>query len=75
MRLEAGAVRELHWRKEGEWAYMLKGGARVTSVDQDLRTYQDDIGEGEGWWLCHVRGFYLSIARGALSPHVYISMP
>ena len=26
-------------------------------------------------WLCHVRGFYLSIGRGALSPHVYISMP
>jgi hypothetical protein len=25
--------------------------------------------------LCHVRGFYLSIGRGALSPHVYISMP
>src|ERR1019366_374959 len=24
--------------------------------------------------LCHVRGFYLSIVRGALSPHVYISM-
>ena len=26
-------------------------------------------------WLCHVRGFYLSIGRGTLSPHVYISMP
>jgi hypothetical protein len=24
--------------------------------------------------LCHVRGFYLSIERGALNPHVYISM-
>ena len=23
--------------------------------------------------LCHVRGFYLSIGRGALSPHVYLS--
>jgi oxalate decarboxylase len=51
MRLEAGAVRELHWHKEGEWAYMLKGGARVTSVDQELRTYQDDVGEGEGWFF------------------------
>jgi oxalate decarboxylase len=51
MRLEAGAVRELHWHKEGEWAYILKGGARVTSVDQELRTYQDDVGEGEGWFF------------------------
>ena len=25
--------------------------------------------------LCHVRGFYLSIGRGARYPHVYISMP
>ena len=25
-------------------------------------------------WHCHVCGFYLSIGRGALSPHVYISM-
>jgi oxalate decarboxylase len=28
---------------------MLKGRARVTAVDQNLCTYQDDVGEGEGW--------------------------
>lgn len=49
MRLKAGAIRELHWHKENEWAIMLKGRARVTAVDQDLRTYQDEVGEGEGW--------------------------
>jgi oxalate decarboxylase len=51
MRLAAGAVREMHWHKEGEWAYMLKGGARITAVDQELRTFQDDVGEGEGWFF------------------------
>lgn len=51
MRLEAGAVREMHWHKENEWAYMLKGSARVTAVDQNLRTYQDDVSEGEGWYF------------------------
>lgn len=51
MRLTAGGVREMHWHKEGEWAYMLKGKARVTAVDQNLRTYQDDISEGEGWYF------------------------
>lgn len=51
MRLMAGAVREMHWHKEGEWAYMIKGRARVTAVDQNLHTYQDDIGEGEGWYF------------------------
>ena len=49
MRLMAGAVRELHWHKENEWAFMLKGRARITAVDQKLRTFQDDVGEGEGW--------------------------
>ncbi len=51
MRLTAGAVRELHWHKEGEWAYMLKGRARITAVDQNLCTFQDDVGEGEGWFF------------------------
>ena len=51
MRLKAGAVREMHWHKEGEWAYMLKGSARITVVDQELRTFQEDVGEGEGWFF------------------------
>ncbi|KAK5242076.1 hypothetical protein LTR40_005955 [Exophiala xenobiotica] len=25
MRLDEGAIRELHWHKEGEWAYVLEG--------------------------------------------------
>jgi oxalate decarboxylase len=29
MRLKPGAIRELHWHKEAEWAYMLAGSARV----------------------------------------------
>ncbi len=51
MRLKAGAVREMHWHEEGEWAYMLKGSARITLVDQNLRTFQADVGEGEGWFF------------------------
>ncbi|MGA9808421.1 MAG: cupin domain-containing protein [Candidatus Sulfotelmatobacter sp.] len=38
MRLKAGAIREMHWHKEAEWAFILKGRARVTSVDQNLCT-------------------------------------
>jgi oxalate decarboxylase len=30
---------------------MLKGRARITAVDQNLRTFQDDVGEGEGWFF------------------------
>ena len=37
MRLKAGGVRELHWHKAAEWAYMLNGRARITAVDEEGR--------------------------------------
>jgi oxalate decarboxylase len=49
MRLKAGAVRELHWHKPAEWAFMLKGRARITAVDEGGRAFQDDVGEGDLW--------------------------
>lgn len=49
MRLKAGGVRELHWHKAAEWAFMLKGRARITAIDQDGRAFQDDVGEGDLW--------------------------
>ncbi len=51
MRLEAGAIRELHWHKESEWAYMIKGRARITAVDQSYRTFADDVAEGDLWFF------------------------
>ncbi|MCJ2061107.1 oxalate decarboxylase family bicupin [Methylobacterium sp. J-048] len=51
MRLKAGVVREMHWHKEAEWSYMIKGKARITAVDQDGRTFADDVGEGDLWYF------------------------
>jgi len=51
MQLDPYAIREMHWHKEAEWAYMLKGRARITAVDQNLCTFQDDVGVGEGWYF------------------------
>lgn len=51
MRLDAGAVRELHWHKEAEWSYVLKGHVRVTSVDGSGNTFQDDLREGDLWYF------------------------
>ncbi|MCU1286710.1 MAG: oxalate decarboxylase [Acidobacteriales bacterium] len=51
MRLTAGGVRELHWHTAAEWAYMLKGRARITAIDQDSRAFQDDVGEGDLWYF------------------------
>ncbi len=51
MRLKAGAVREMHWHREAEWAYMLKGGARLYAIDQEGKPFQGDVGEGDLWYF------------------------
>jgi oxalate decarboxylase len=51
MRLNAGGVRELHWHKAGEWAYMLYGTARITAVDAQGRNFVDDVGVGDLWYF------------------------
>jgi oxalate decarboxylase len=51
MRLNAGGVRELHWHKAGEWAYMLYGTARITAIDAQGRYFVDDVGVGDLWYF------------------------
>jgi oxalate decarboxylase len=49
MRLKPGGIRELHWHKEAEWAFMLSGSARITAIDPQGRNFIDDVGEGDLW--------------------------
>jgi oxalate decarboxylase len=49
MRLKPGAIREMHWHKEAEWAYMLAGRARITAVDDAGRNFIADVAEGDLW--------------------------
>src|SRR5216684_5796862 len=49
MRLKPGGIRELHWHKEAEWAYMLAGRARITAVDAQGRNFIDDVGVSDLW--------------------------
>lgn len=51
MRLNAGGIRELHWHKAGEWAYMLYGTARITAIDAQGRNFVDDVGVGDLWYF------------------------
>src|SRR6202163_3824767 len=51
MRLNAGSVRELHWHKQAEWAYMLYGNARITAVDPQGHNFVDDVGVGDLWYF------------------------
>jgi oxalate decarboxylase len=49
MRLKPGGIRELHWHKEAEWAFMLSGSARITAIDPQGRNFIDDVGQGDLW--------------------------
>ncbi|AIF83230.1 bicupin, oxalate decarboxylase family [Candidatus Nitrososphaera evergladensis SR1] len=49
MCLKPGGIRELHWHKEAEWAYLLWGTARISGVDQNGQNFLDDVGPGDMW--------------------------
>jgi oxalate decarboxylase len=51
MRLDPGGVREMHWHKQAEWSYMLDGRARITAIDQEGRTFAEDVGAGDIWYF------------------------
>jgi oxalate decarboxylase len=51
MRLKPGGIRELHWHKEAEWAFMIAGSARITAVDADGRNYIDDVRATDLWYF------------------------
>jgi hypothetical protein len=42
-----GGIREMHWHKEAEWAYMLAGRARITAIDTQGRNFIDDVSAGD----------------------------
>ena len=51
MRLKPGGIRELHWHKEAEWAYVIAGGCRVSILDEKGRLFIDDVGVGDLWYF------------------------
>ncbi len=51
MRLAAGGIRELHWHQQAEWAFMLTGKCRITTLDAQGRPSVDDVGPGDLWYF------------------------
>jgi oxalate decarboxylase len=51
MRLKPGGIRELHWHKEAEWAYVIAGGCRISILDEEGRLFLDDVGVGDLWYF------------------------
>ncbi|EIM90954.1 oxalate decarboxylase [Stereum hirsutum FP-91666 SS1] len=51
MRLEPGAIRELHWHKTSEWAYVIKGSTQISAVDQDGKNFLATVEPGDLWYF------------------------
>ncbi|KIK93423.1 hypothetical protein PAXRUDRAFT_829015 [Paxillus rubicundulus Ve08.2h10] len=51
MRLESGAIREMHWHTDGEWAYVLAGDLRVSCVTPEGQVYVSDVTAGDLWFF------------------------
>lgn len=52
MRLQPGAMRELHWHANAaEWAYIVAGYCRTTIIHPDGTTYTDSFGPGDVWYF------------------------
>ncbi|KKY31861.1 putative oxalate decarboxylase oxdc [Diaporthe ampelina] len=51
MRLGEGVIRELHWHKEAEWAYILDGSVRVTALDYEGGNFIEDLEKGDLWYF------------------------
>ncbi|TDZ40534.1 Oxalate decarboxylase OxdD [Colletotrichum trifolii] len=51
MRLEPNAYRELHWHTSAEWALILKGSCRITAMNEDGKTFVDDLTAGDVWFF------------------------
>jgi oxalate decarboxylase len=65
MSLVPGAVRELHWHANAaEWAYMIKGQCRVTTIDPHGHSEIVDFGPGDVWYFPRGHGHSIqSIGR------------
>src|ERR1700682_2183891 len=51
MRLAENGIRELHWHQQAEWAIMLEGNCRITTLDEDGRPQVGDVKNGDLWYF------------------------
>lgn len=51
MRLDSGSIRELHWHRASELAYVTNGNCRITIFDDQGRTDVSDVRAGDLWYF------------------------
>jgi len=55
MRLAPNAYREMHWHSANEWSYVMTGGVRIATVNQNGQTFVDDLQAGDLWYVQDIR--------------------
>ncbi|KAF8628828.1 hypothetical protein AX17_005889 [Amanita inopinata Kibby_2008] len=51
MRLEAGAIREMHWHATAEWAYVIEGDIRISTITPEGLVWVGDVSTGDLWYF------------------------
>ena len=51
MRLAKNGIREMHWHQQAEWAIMLDGHCRITTLDTQGRPQVADVKTGDLWYF------------------------
>ncbi len=60
MKLEPGAMRELHWHATAaEWAFVIEGRVRTTVIDAQGRSETNDFEPGDIWYFPRGHGHML----------------
>jgi oxalate decarboxylase len=60
MKLEPGAIRELHWHATAaEWAFVLEGRVRTTVIDPQGNSETNDFHPGDVWYFPRGHGHML----------------
>src|SRR5450755_4260143 len=60
MRLQPGAIRELHWHAlAAEWAYMITGRCRATVISPNGQSEISEFGPGDTWYFPRGHGHLL----------------
>ena len=68
MRLEPGAMRELHWHATAaEWAFVIKGPVRTTVLDPRGEAETNDFDPGDIWYFPRPRS-HVAVPRCAALP-------
>ncbi|MGJ8525952.1 Oxalate decarboxylase OxdD [Halomonadaceae bacterium LMG 33818] len=51
MRLSKYGIREMHWHQQAEWAIVLYGTCRITTLDAEGRPQVADVQKGDLWYF------------------------